>query len=60
MVLELSEVEASQLARCLDATVKAEGIQAAVAIVPLFKKLQEAANKEKQPALVGDMRNPGA
>ena len=46
MTLELTNEEAQTLVSLLDLAVKAGGLQAATAAVPLFEKLKEAA----QPA----------
>jgi len=43
--IELSQEEADTLARLIDSAVKAEGLPAAVAAVPIFLRLKEAAAK---------------
>lgn len=48
IILPLTEQEADTLARLIDCAVKAEGIVAAVAAVPVFQKLQDAAKKAKE------------
>jgi hypothetical protein len=42
--LELTGEEADQLAKLIDAAIKANGIPAAVEGVPLFQKLKQAAD----------------
>ena len=48
MTLELTNDEANALAQLLDLAVKAGGLQAAQAAVPLFQKLQEAAKPQEK------------
>lgn len=48
MILELTNEEANALAQLLDLAVKAGGLQAAQAAVPLFSKLQEAAKPQQE------------
>lgn len=47
MTLNLTNEEAQALAQLLDLAVKAGGLQAAQAAVPLFQKLQEAAKPQE-------------
>jgi hypothetical protein len=46
--LELTQTEADQLAKLIDAAIKAGGIPAAVVAVPLFQKLKKAAEDAAQ------------
>ena len=50
MKLELTTEEAQALVSLLDLAVKAGGLQAATAAVPLFAKLQEAAKQDAEVA----------
>lgn len=45
IMVEISKEEADTLARLIDTAIKAEGLPAAVAAVPIFHKLKEAASK---------------
>lgn len=47
MTLELTNEEAQALAQLLDLAVKAGGLNAATAAVPLFQKLQDAAKPQE-------------
>lgn len=47
MNLELTSEEAQTLANLLDLAVKAGGLQAAAAALPLFTKLQQAAQPKE-------------
>jgi hypothetical protein len=44
--LELTQTEADQLAQAIDVAIKQGGIPAAVALVPLFNKLKQAAEAD--------------
>lgn len=50
MTIDLTNDEANTLAKLIDAAVRAGGIEAARAAVPLFTKLEEAARAASAPA----------